>query len=763
MTKDIALCPPEDESPSLSSPQKVAAGAAAVASAMGYARSEPGLVRGLKILSQVNQQAGFDCPGCAWPDPKGHRSELGEYCENGAKAVAWESTKKRVGPDFFAQHSVEALGAQSDHWLEKQGRLTHPMVLRPGGSNYQTVSWDEAFALIGKELQQLSKPDDAIFYTSGRTSNEAAFLYQLFVRSFGTNNLPDCSNMCHESSGTGLSESIGIGKGTVTLEDLERAEVIMVMGQNPGTNHPRMLSALQKAKRNDTYIIHVNPLPEAGLISFKNPQEYGGWIGSGTSLSDLFVPVRVGGDLALLNGVMKALLVLEKAGQSAIDRAFIADKTDGFEALAESLTNMSWTGIIQQSGIEQQTIEKIAERLARTERLIITWAMGLTQHKHGVGNIQACANLLLMRGAFGKPGAGACPVRGHSNVQGDRTMGIWEKPKPAFLDSLEQEFGIKPPREHGFDTVEAIKAMHECPGKVFFAMGGNFASATPDTLYTAEALRNCSLTVHVSTKLNRSHLIHGKTALILPCLGRTEVDEQTDGVQFVSMENSMGMVHSSRGKQKPASSELLSEPRIVACLGEAALGKEHSVPWTQLADNYDLIRDKIEACIPGFDNYNARVREPDGFALPNGPREGRFTTPSGRAQFKVHELPEISLPDGHYILMTIRTHDQFNTTIYGLDDRYRGIHNGRRVLLMNPEDVQAQGFKKLQEVDITSYFKGEERYADKFKIVPYPIPRGCLGAYFPETNVLVPIDSYADRSKTPTSKFVEVSLKPSES
>ncbi|MGH9914143.1 MAG: FdhF/YdeP family oxidoreductase, partial [Pyrinomonadaceae bacterium] len=682
---------------------RTAGGIPAVAASFRHAWSEMGVVRGTRTLLQMNQKGGFDCMSCAWPDPDGERSVIAEYCENGAKAVADEATTKRITLDFFRQWSITELAHKSDYWLGQQGRLTTPMVLRRGSSHYEAISWTEAFALIAGELNVLASPDEAIFYTSGRTSNEAAFLYQLFVRQFGTNNLPDCSNMCHESSGSALTETIGIGKGTVMLHDFEVAEAIFIIGQNPGTNHPRMLTSLQAAKRNNCKIVSINPLPEVGLMRFKHPQEISGMLGGGTQLTDLFLQVRINGDVAVLKGIMKEMLEEEerRPGQ-VLDHKFIKDKTANFAEFAAAIRATEWDEIIEGSGVSRAQIQQAAEIMTESNRTICCWAMGLTQHKNAVGTIQEIVNMLLMRGQIAKPGAGVCPVRGHSNVQGDRTVGIWERPRESFLDALANEFNFAPPRHHGFDTVESIKALHDGRAKVFFAMGGNFLSATPDTEYTAEALRRCRLTAHVSTKLNRAHLITGEQALILPCLGRTEVDMQASGAQFVSTENSMGIVQSSEGKLAPASEHLLSEPMIVARLARATLGARSTVAgttvagttvnWEGLVANYDLIRDHIMHVIPGFEDYNARVRQPGGFYLPNLAREGHFKTPTGKANFTVHPIPRHDLGKGQFVMMTIRSHDQFNTTIYGLHDRYRGIHNERRVVLLNAQDIKETGF-----------------------------------------------------------------------
>ncbi len=743
----------------IKAPKETAAGVEAIKSALQHVFGEMGMARGLQTLAKLNQKNGFDCPGCAWPDPDDKRSLLAEYCESGAKAIAEEATRKKVTPEFFQKHTINELARQSDYWLGKQGRLTHPMVLREGKQNYEAISWEDAFALIAKELKGLDSPDEAIFYTSGRTSNEAAFLYQLFVRQYGTNNLPDCSNMCHESSGTGLSETVGIGKGSVKLDDFEKTEVIMVIGQNPGTNHPRMLTALQKAKQTGAQIITVNPLPETGLIKFKNPQAPLHFFNGGQELTDIFLQVKINGDVALLQALMKLMLEAEEANPGSVfDHEFIQAQTQGYEALVENLRQQDLQALVENCGVPLDELQKAAQLLIQKQKIIICWAMGLTQHKNGVANIQECVNLLLLKGSIGKPGAGTCPVRGHSNVQGDRTMGIWEKPKPAFLDKLKEVFNFEPPREHGFDTVAAIEAMVEGKAKVFFAMGGNFLSATPDTELTAKGLRQCQLTAHVSTKLNRSHVIHGKQALILPCLGRTEVDTQAAGDQFVSVENSTGVVHQSHGHLKPSSEHLLSEPMIVARLAEATLGAKSTVDWSGLVADYDRIREKIEQTIPGFENYNERVRQPGGFYLPNGAREGKFHTKDGKAHFTVHPIPQHALESGQYLMMTIRTHDQYNTTIYGLDDRYRGIYQERRVVLMNVEDMKKANLQMGDVVNLISHFQGEKRRADKFIVVPYSIPRQCVATYFPEANVLVPLKSKADRSHTPTSKSVVVSL-----
>ena len=763
LTLPSAQTPEDPRLVQIESPSKVAGGIPSIIATTKAAWAEMGISRGLRTLLKINQKDGFDCPGCAWPEPDDERSHA-EFCENGAKHVADEATTKRVTPEFFQRRSVADLSLQSDHWLGKQGRITHPMVLRQGATHYEQITWDDAFKLIAGELNGLNSPDEAVFYTSGRTSNEAAFLYQLFVRQFGTNNLPDCSNMCHESSGSALGETIGVGKGTVSLEDFNLAQAIFVIGQNPGTNHPRMLSALQKAKNNGCRLVHINPLPEVGMTQFKHPQDFLGWLGAGTTLADLFLQVRINGDVALLKGIMKAVLAEEeKRPGQVLDRQFIETYTSGFDEFATALKAASWTEIVEQGGVARDAIDAAAKIFVDSERTIVCWAMGLTQHKNAVANIQEIVNLMLLRGQIGKPGAGLCPVRGHSNVQGDRTMGIWERPVDGFLDKLGSEFGFEPPRRHGFDTVRAIQAMHDGKARVFFALGGNFLSATPDTEFTATALRRCRLTAHVSTKLNRAHVINGQQALILPCLGRTETDMQATGPQFVTTENSMAVVQASRGFLVPASDQILSEPALVGRLAEAVLGNRSAVNWQSLSGDYDRIRDHIARVVPGFDNFNMRVRRPGGFYLPNAARERVFRTLTGRAMFTVHDLPKHDLEPDQYLMMTIRTHDQFNTSIYGLDDRYRGVYNGRRVVFLNRDDMADANLGEGQVVDLFSHFEGETRVAHRFTVVPYSIPRRCAATYFPETNVLVPLRHVADKSNTPVSKSVVISIRPSSS
>lgn len=741
-------------------PAKKAGGLPAVVSALEHVFGAMDVPRGLKALAELNQMKGYDCPGCAWPDPDDERSGIAEYCENGAKAIAEEATTRKLDATFFAANSVFDLSTLSDFDIGKKGRVAEPVYLPAGETHYQPISWDAAFAKIAEHLNGLKSPDEAAFYTSGRTSNEAAFLYQLFVRKFGTNNLPDCSNMCHESSGVALTESLGIGKGSVTLEDFYEAEVIVILGQNPGTNHPRMLTALQKAKENGAKIISVNPLRETGLLGFSHPQQVKGLLGIATELTDVFLQVKINGDMALLKALAMLMLEAEERNPGTVfDHEFIREHTTGMEAYLQNLRQYNLEDLAVECGVPLPQIRAAADLLIGHKKIIACWAMGLTQHKNAVDTIKEIVNLLLLKGSIGKPGAGTCPVRGHSNVQGDRTMGIYERPPQAFLDRLEKTFGFRPPQHPGYDVVECIQAMYEGKVRVFFAMGGNFLSATPDTEYTAEALRRCDLTVHVSTKLNRSHLVHGKEAIILPCLGRTDLDMTGGEQQFVSVENSMGVVHSSKGNLRPVSIQLLSEPAIVCRLAKAVLGPDSGIAWDHYEQHYDHIRTDIERAIPGFDDYNRRVREPGGFYLPNGARVGKFNTLSGKAHFNLAEVTRQQLGSDEYIMMTIRSHDQFNTTIYGLDDRYRGIFHERRVILMNPYDMGKASLKDGDVVDLFNFSGGVERVARKFIVVAYDIPERCTATYFPETNVLVPIDSTADKSNTPTSKMVIIEMK----
>jgi len=754
----------------VSAPKTKAVGVPAVLHALQIAQEQMGVTRSIRTLLRVNQKDGFDCPGCAWPE-NDHR-HIAEFCENGAKAVAEEATLRRVGPEFFAAHSLDELRAHDDWWLSQQGRLTHPMILEEGATHYTPISWDDALREVADALRGLDDPDEAVFYTSGRASNESAFLYQLLVRGVGTNNLPDCSNMCHESSGSALTETLGIGKGTVSLDDIYQAKLIIVAGQNPGTNHPRMLSALEKAKQNGARIIAVNPLPEAGLIRFENPQTVKGMLLGGTPISDRFVQIRLGGDQALFQAIGKHLLEVEAREGGVLDHAFIREHTSGFEAYRDAMAAASWAGFETATGLPEAELREIAEAVRTSPATIVCWAMGLTQHRHSVPMLRDIVNVLLLQGNIGRPGAGVCPVRGHSNVQGDRTVGIYEKPSAAFLDALRDEFAFEPPREHGYDTVEAIRAMDEGRVRFFMALGGNFISATPDTEVVQRGMAKVDLSVQVSTKLNRSHVDTGKRAIILPVLGRTDRDRRGGKEQRVSVEDSMGAVHSSRGRLAPPTDDLLSEVAIVARLcdllfGERAEGRPENAPkadWTGMELDYARIRSHIEHVVPGFEDYEQRIDKGRTFFLPNGPRDARrFATSDGKAHFTVNPLEYPHIPEGRLLLQTLRSHDQYNTTIYGKDDRYRGIHDGRRVVLVNAEDIAAAGFVPDEIVDLVSEWTGpdgrmQERRAERFRIVAYDTPRGNAAAYYPETNVLVPLDSVAAVSNTPTSKAVIVRL-----
>lgn len=733
-----------------------AAGMPGIKVALQHSFKEMGALEALSTLSKMNQIEGFDCPGCAWPDPV-TPSKLGEYCENGAKALAEEATYEKADAAFFKKYSVEQISTWSDFKIGKSGRLTSPMVLKEGSIHYEPISWEAAFELIADELGCLSHPDEGVFYTSGRSSNEAAFLYGLFVRAFGTNNMPDCSNMCHESSGVGLSETLGIGKGSVTLEDLHEAEVVIVMGQNPGTNHPRMLSALEACKNNGGKIISINPLAEAGLIRFKDPQSVMGLI-RGTSLTDIHLQVKINQDVALLKLLMKKLASLDAKGEKVFDHDFISTYTQGYDTFLADLENYTEAALLELCGVDAKQIEETAALLAKKNKIIICWAMGLTQHKNGVANVKECVNLLLLKGSLGKPGAGTCPVRGHSNVQGDRTVGIMHHVSEELNQSLEKVFGFTPPAKEGLDTVHAIQAMHQGKAKVFIALGGNFASAVADTQYTAAALQQCSLTVQISTKLNRSHLITGKKALILPTLGRSEKDIKNGQQRFLTVENSMGKVHRTKGVLAPKSDQLKSEPEIIGDMAHAFFKGKHPVDWLALGCDYDAIREKIAATIAGFEAVTEKSKG-TGFYLPNNVRELDFgKLPNGKAQFSNCPLADHRMKPNELLLMTIRSHDQFNTTIYGLDDRYRGIHNERRIIFMNQADMIAQNLKKLEVVDLTSNYDDTKRRAEQFLVVPYNIPKGNVAAYFPETNMIIPYNHFADYSNTPISKSVIVTV-----
>jgi formate dehydrogenase major subunit len=736
-------------------PKHAAAGLTAVGVSMKRAVEQMGVRRTAQTLLRLNQVKGFDCQGCAWPDPSPEHRHTAEFCENGAKAVTEEATLRRVDRAFFAQHSIDDLAGRTDYWLGQQGRLTEPMVRRRGSTHYEPISWDDAFALVAERLGELDDPDQAVFYTSGRTSNEAAFAYQLFVRAFGTNNMPDCSNMCHESTSVALAEVIGIGKGSVHLDDVHHAELLVVIGQNPGTNHPRMLTALETAKKNGARILAINPLKEAGFVRFKNPQTPKGMVGGGTALADLHLPVRVNGDLALFQAI--GALLLE---WGCVDEDFIEKHATGFEAWAEHVRQVDWAAVERATGLERALIEQAAGMFRDSSATILCWAMGITQHRNAVATIKEFANVAFLQGNIGKPGAGLCPVRGHSNVQGDRTMGIWERPPAHFLDALQAEFGFDPPREHGLDTVESIRALRDGTARVFFALGGNFVSAAPDTEITEQAMRLADLTVQVSTKLNRSHAVCGQEALILPTLGRTEKDLTGGREQRITVEDSMSAVHASKGPLKPASAALRSEVDIVCTLAEAVLGDRHDLPWSEFRADYTAIRRRIANVVPGCAAYDEKVDQPGGFVLPHPPRDSRtFPTQEGKAVFSVSPLDVLHVPEGRLLMQTLRSHDQFNTTIYGLDDRYRGVSGGRRVVFVHPDDITALGLAEGQVVDLVSeWTDGSERRAPAFRIVPYDQPRGCAAAYYPETNPLVPLDSTAIGSNCPTSKSIIVRL-----
>lgn len=742
--------------------EKAAAGVPAVMAAFSDLFEEKAPIRGMRALFKMNQMGGFDCPSCAWPDPDDERSVLGEYCENGAKALAEEATTKRVTPEFFRQNSVYDLAKLDDYQIGKMGRLTDPMYLAPGATHYEPISWDNAFKKIAEHFNALESPDEAAFYTSGRTSNEASFVYQLFAKEFGTNNMPDCSNMCHETSGSALRPTIGIGKGTVTLEDFYDAEVIIIIGQNPGTNAPRMMSALAKGKKNGAKIIAINPLPEAGLMGFINPQSVREVITGGVQLADLYLPVKINGDMALLKALELLLIEFEKKNPGKVfDEEFIQNKTVGYEDFMKQFDDYKLEELAELSGVSKEALQQAAEMIAFKKRIIISWGMGLTQQPNGVDMIREILNILLLKGSIGKPGAGVCPVRGHSNVQGNRTMLIDEKPTDEQLDRLENFYGFKVPRKHGYDVVRAIKAIHEEKIKMMFCMGGNFLSATPDTTYTANALRKLKLLVCVSTKLNRGHLVHGKEALILPTYGRSDKDIVNGEIQIVTTENSMGVVQSSKGMLDAVSDNLINETQIVCRMAMATLGERSVINWQRYHDSYDAVRDDIEQCIPGFTDYNVRVRQKGGFYLPNAARDEQSFSKElgGRAPFTLTEIPDNILASDEYMMATTRTHDQFNTTIYGLDDRYRGIKNERRVIFMNQKDIDKAGFKAGDRVDLYNYDDGIERVAPLFIIVSYQIPEKNTVTYFPETNVLVSVNNVVKESNMPASKYVKIKIK----
>ncbi|NVM93704.1 FdhF/YdeP family oxidoreductase [Arthrobacter wenxiniae] len=743
----------------VSRPARAAAGIHGLTESMPQAVSAMGPVRSLKTLRAMNQKDGFDCMSCAWPDPPDRKTA--EFCENGAKAVTWEAGLLTVPREFWEANSVSSMRGRTEYWLGQQGRLVDPVYKPAGSDHYQPVSWDNAFRIVARELNALDSPDEAVFYTSGRTSNETAFQYQLFARAFGTNNLPDCSNMCHESTGLAMGETIGVGKCAISYEDFAKSALIIIMGQNPGTCHPRMLTALEEAKEAGAEIVAINPLPEAGLINFRNPQRPRGLVGRGTDLADQFLQIRLAGDMALMQAVAKRVFRAEAAAPGAVlDHAFLEEHCQGLEEYRAHIEQVDDQAVMAATGLRTAEIDELAARYLKADKVIVTWAMGLTQHKKAVPTIKEIINLLLLRGNIGKPGAGPSPIRGHSNVQGDRTMGIWEQMPPAFLDALGKEFNFEPPRANGADAVQSIRDMRDGKLKVFVAMGGNLVGAISDTAVAEAALQKLKLTVQVSTKLNRSHAFTGEQALILPTMGRTEIDRQTSGEQFVTVEDTVCAVHASHGQVEPVGDNLLSEMAIVSRLARAVLGNDHPIDWAGFEANYDTIREHIGHVCKGCEDYNAKVRRPGGFVLPHPPRDSRtFPTPSGKAIFTVSELETVQVPEGRLLLQTVRAHDQFNTTTYSLNDRYRGIKKGRHVLFVNPSDLAELGIADGSYVDVHSEAPdGVDRVLPQQRIVGYPTARGCVAAYFPEANVLVSLDETAEGSNTPVSKSVVVRL-----
>ncbi|MBW8199642.1 FdhF/YdeP family oxidoreductase [Flagellimonas abyssi] len=741
----------------LKEPMQTAAGFLGIKEALRHSLKEMGIVNSMRSLLEMNQEDGFRCPSCAWPVPE-HPSKIAEYCENGAKALADEATRNHIGADFFSEHSVEELSRLSDFELNKLGRIVEPMVLKPNSIHYEPITWQDAFELISDELHQLQDPNEAIFYTSGRSSNEAAYLYGMFARAFGTNNMPDCSNMCHESSGVALSETMGIGKGSVKLDDLYGAEVILVVGQNPGTNHPRMLSALEKCKQNGGKIISINPLAETGMVNFKNPQSVSDMLGNGQAMADVHLPVKINEDVALAKLILKKLVALDAKNSNVLDHEFIVEYVDGYDDLLKDLESYDTESLQKRCGVYMRKIDQVVQVLAENSKIVICWAMGITQHKNAVDCIKEYVNILLLKGAVGKPFAGTCPVRGHSNVQGDRSVGIMHYVNKTLNENIQKHLNFDPPTEKGYDTVEAIKAMYEKKAKVFVCLGGNFVMAASDTQYTAEAVQNCDLTVQISTKLNRSHLVTGKTALLLPTFGRSEKDEKNGELQFLTMESSTGKVRQSKGLLKPASEHIKSEPEIISLLAHTYFRGNHSMNWYELGQDYNLIRELIDKTVKGFEN-TSEASKGFGYYLPNNVRTRDFRMlPNGMAQLSITPLPDHQLQADELLLMTIRSHDQFNTTIYGLNDRYRGIHNERRVVFMNAEDMAEKGLTQLDVVHLHSNYDDIRRTAEKFIVVPYEIPKGNMAAYFPETNMLVPHNQFADKSQTPISKSIKVTV-----
>lgn len=750
----------KEKGPGLGKIKKSAVGLPAILSTLNIGLFDIGPKKSIRIMRKMNQFDGFDCPGCAWPDPDDERTPFGEYCENGIKAIAAEADSKLIHADFFKKHAIEELKLKTEMELGKLGRIAEPLIKKPGDTHYAAISWEDAFSLIGKNLNALSSPDQAVFYTSGRTSNEAAFMYQWFAREFGTNNLPDCSHLCHESSAKAMINTVGISKGSVTLVDFEKTDLVIILGQNPGSNHPRMLTSLEKCKKNGGKIISINPIPEAGLTAFKNPKKLFKVFGKGTVLSDLYLPVTINGDIPLLKAILQLLFYEErKRPDSAFDIPFIYEKTTGYEAFANHLLEQDFNILADASGVERALIKQASEMIRKSKKIIVCWSMGLTQHENAVENIQEVINLLLVKGAFGKEGSGPCPVRGHSNVQGDRTMGITEAPTATFLKNLKEVAGFNPPEKVGYTVVEAIKSMENRKAKVFVSLGGNLASAAPDASFTARALQKCTLTVQISTKLNRSHLETGETALILPCLARSEKDISNGNIQLVSTENAMGIVQSSKGVLPPCSPQLKSEPEILAGIARHTLPESKTL-WKSWASNYDEIREVIEKVIPGFQEFNTRLRKKGGFVLPNSLRDNTFPTPTGKAMFTINQVPKLSLPKGSFRMMTIRSHDQFNTSVYGLLDRYRGIKNDRKIVMMNKKDMEALGLKSKQKVNLVNPISPETLRLSGFSVVPYPIPVGCIATYFPEANALISIQHTAKTSQTPIYKSSVITVSP---
>ncbi|GAA3288446.1 FdhF/YdeP family oxidoreductase [Nesterenkonia halobia] len=752
----------DEDALSVSKPKTSAAGLTAVGVSMARGLTQGGVSRTVRSLYRVNQPDGIDCPGCAWPESiKGDRKHV-EFCENGAKALAEENTQRVATPEWWADHSIAELEEATDYWLGQAGRITHPMVLREGDTHYRPISWDEAFATIGEHVRATT-PDRCVFYTSGRTANETAFMYQLMARSLGTNNLPDCSNMCHESSGAALTPTLGVGKGTVTLEDVEQSELVLVVGQNPGSNHPRMLGSLTEARKNGGKVVAVNPLPEAGLMNFKDPQTPSGLIGDGDRVSDEHLQIKVGGDQALFKALGHLLLAAEEENPGTVlDHRFLEEKTSGFAEYRAAHSEIDWDEIEAATGLTRAEIERVGQMLLESKATVVCWALGLTQQPHSVDTIREIVNMLLLQGNVGKPGAGACPVRGHSNVQGDRTFGVWEQMPESFHQRLDAEFGLDTTRKVGYDSTEAMQAMADGEVDVFVSMGGNLARANSDTRMMETGMRRTGLTVQVSTKPNRSHVVHGGTALILPTLGRSDRDDKhPGGRQFLSVENSMSVISSTQGRLEPVSDHLLAEPVIISRMAQAMLGEDHVVDWQAMGEDYDVIRDHASRVIPGTEDFNRRIRQKYGFVLPNAPRDSRsFDTESGRAAFTVAPLEYLAAPEGHLVLQTMRSHDQYNTTIYGLDDRYRGISDARRVILIHPDDLTALGFSDRDLIDVVSVFRGRELRGERYRLVAYPTARGCAAAYYPEANELVHREAVARESNTPGFKSMMVRFEP---